>query len=155
MTTGPEDDALSELGRLVGLPGLRFDSNDSCQLVFNDGWHVTVMKELRRSQFYLHCPISTAADTATLDSALLSLMLRGNFMGRGAGGGSLAVGPDGRACLQSELAIRETDGRALLAAMERLLDCAETWAARLAAPGASPAAPMRPKMAPPLSRRMA
>jgi hypothetical protein len=56
-------------------------------------------------------------------------MLRASFLGVGAGGATLCIGPDQRAYLQRLLPLGAGDG--LQQALEQLLDHAEGWSARL------------------------
>ena len=126
------DDSLSALGRLMGLPALCFDGQGCCQLVFDERWLVTLVRQDARARLYLHCPISPPGVAERLDASVLQVMLQGNFMGRGAGGATLAIGQDRRACVQCEFPYAEAaDERMLMSGIEHLLASAETWAARL------------------------
>ncbi len=133
MTRAAADALLLELGDRMGLPGLHLDRNGCCRLAFDGRWLVTVAF-MPGGRLFLHCPIGVPATPEALDAAVMMTMLQGSFMGRGAAGGTLAIGPDRRPCVQRDLAIIETDGSALHAALEQLLNTAETWSARLQAP---------------------
>ncbi len=133
MTRAAADALLLELGDRMGLPGLHLDRAACCRLAFDGRWLVTVAF-MPGGRLFLHCPIGVPATPEALDAAVMMTMLQGSFMGRGAAGGTLAIGPDRRPCVQRDLAIIETDVSALHGALEQLLDTAETWSARLQAP---------------------
>ena len=154
MEQGALNASLSALGQLMGLPTLCFDDQGCCQLVFDERWLVTLVREDARARLYLHCPISPPGAAERLDASVLQVMLQANFMGRGARGGTLAIGQDQRACVQCEFPYAEAaDERMLMSAIEQLLVSAENWAARLESSPAESA--RRPKRAPPFTRSLA
>lgn len=133
MTRAAVDALLFDLGARMGLPGLHLDRSGCCHLAFDGRWLVTVAF-MPGGRLFLHCPIGAPAPTEALDAAVMMTMLQGSFMGRGAAGATLAIGPDRRPCVQRDLALTETDVLALHCALEQLLNTAETWSARLQAP---------------------
>lgn len=124
------DALLLDLGNRLAVEGLCLDAAGCCQLAFDQRWLVTVALHPAGDRLVLHCPISTPGE---FGAATLLAMLQGNFMGCATGGGSLAIAPDRRACIQQEIALAGNgpDGRALQQVLERLLAAAETWATRL------------------------
>jgi hypothetical protein len=133
MTRAAADALLLELGDRMGLPGLHLDRNGCCRLAFDGRWLVTVAF-MPGARLFLHCPIGAPATAESLDAAVMLTMLQGSFMGRGAAGATLAVGPDRRPCVQRDLAVTGSDLSDLHGALEQLLNTAETWSARLLAP---------------------
>lgn len=137
--TRPEglEAVLLALGKQLGLPGLCLDAHGCCQLEFQGGWVVTLVLHPHQDRLVLHCPISTAGEI--LPEIQLA-MLQGNFMGCAVGGGSLAVGPDRRACIQQELPLVALSVAAVQQAIDRLLAAAQAWSKRLqgVAPRARP-----------------
>lgn len=130
MNRSTADAILSDLGQRLGMPGLRLDDMGCCQLVFERQWLVSLVLHPSGDRLMLHCPITTPEATDLLDAATLLVVLRGNFMGGSALGGSLAVAPDRRVCVQFEVNLSGAD--ALQQDLERLLQAAQTWASRLA-----------------------
>lgn len=130
MNRSTADAILTDLGERLGMPGLRMDETGCCQLVFERRWLVSLVLHPGADRLMLHCPINTPQATELLDAETLLVLLRGNFMGGGALGGCLALGPDRRVCVQFEVRLSGAD--ALQQALERLLQAAETWAQRLA-----------------------
>lgn len=132
------DGCLSELGQRLGMPALRPDAAGCCQLLFDGRWLVTLALAPGGQHLWLHCPLTCAGPDLPADA--LALLLQGNFMGTGCGGGAFAIGPDGRVYLQQQIE-RQGAGE-LHNRIEALLNMAETWAQRLSTP--SQAAPGRP-----------
>ena len=73
----------------------------------------------------LHCPITAPQALDFLDSETLAALLRGNFMGCSACGGSLALTPDQRVCVQYELILPGSGIEGLQLGLERLLSPAD------------------------------
>lgn len=140
--TTPADAALSELGALIGIPALKFDTAGYCQLAFDKHHLVTVICAPAMQRLVLACPL-VQADTL-LSAAAHDTMLQANFMGCGCAGGSLGIAPDGRPCLQFFLAFAEIDGQTLLSHIDTLLDQAEIWSERIQRSETHPAAGTRP-----------
>lgn len=134
MNQGSASALIEELGRSVGLPALQLDAQGCCQLVFDKRWLVTLSLHPSGERLMLHCPICATHAPAMHDVAALQVMLQANFMGCAALGGSLAVTPDLRACVQSELRLAGAGVDALRTCLEQLLMAAETWARRLEQP---------------------
>lgn len=129
------DALVNDLGRQLGLEGLCLDASGCCQLAFDGRWLVTLVLHPSGDRLVMHCAISSPGE---IEPAALLAMLQGNFMGCAAWGGSLAIAPDRRACVQQEVALNQAglESRRLRQALERLLAAAETWALRLLEGGA-------------------
>ena len=130
------DGLLCELGKRIGIPGLKLDADSSCQLVFDQRWVVTLVFSAARKRWLISCPLSDRHVSIVPSSQ--AAMLRANFMGAGCAGGCLAVSPDGRPFLHMQLAHSETSESLLLETVESLLNQAERWAERLMAGEAGP-----------------
>lgn len=135
---------LLDLGRRMGIPALRMGDRGCCQLVFDGRWLVTVSLHPSGDRLALHCPISPPDSASRFDPQTLLALLEGSFMGCAAFGGTLAVTPDQRACVQHELRLAGAGVEVLEAAIEHLLAAAEAWAVRLAQGPGSPAPLSRP-----------
>ncbi len=133
MTRAIADALLSDLGQRIGLPGLQMDNHGCCRLAFDGRWLVTLAL-MPRGRLFLYCPVGSPDATGALEAATLLCMLEGSFMGRGAAGATLAVGPDRRACVQRDLSLALLDASSLHAEIEQILSTAETWSGRLASP---------------------
>lgn len=125
---GGLDVVILAFGEQMGLSGLRMDANGCCQLQLQGCWVVTLVLHPNYDRLVLHCPISTAGQ---IPSEILLAMLQGNFMGCAVGGGSLAVAPDRRACVQQELPLAVLTVKSLQQAIDRLLNAAQAWSTRL------------------------
>ncbi len=132
MNRSTADTFLLELGKRMGLAGLRTDDAGCCQLVFDRRWLVSCVVHPSGERMMLHCPITPPQALASFDVETLTVLLRGNFMGCSACGGSLAVAPDLRVCVQDEVLLPGNGIEGLQQALERLLQAAETWSQRLA-----------------------
>ena len=141
MTKRTIDELLDDLGRHVGMPCLKLDAAGCCQLLFDQRWLVTLMGQSAASRIMLHCPISSAQSGQCFGPSTLRAMLEANFMGRGTGRCQLSICTEGRACLLLELALAQTDGPALVHAVEQLLNQAETWSQWLEKEFNSPVTP--------------
>lgn len=125
----PASEALSELGRQIGIPALTFDKSGCCQLAFDQRWLVTLTYLPAPGRWYLSCPL--AERHTALPPGTEHAMLRANFLGAGCAGACLSVAPDSRPSLHLQLAQSEASAQALLAGIETLLNQAELWADRL------------------------
>ncbi len=127
------DGLLHDLGRRLGMEGLRLDDAGACQLLFDQRWLVTLLHLPGPGWIGLHCPVSAAGAAPALSQTVLLAMLQGSFIGRGAGGAgaTLCVGPDQRAYLQQVMGLEGTGSERLEQAIEQLLVHAQTWSQRL------------------------
>ncbi|WP_167784697.1 type III secretion system chaperone [Ramlibacter rhizophilus] len=155
MELGDLDRLLSDLGQLIGLPQLKADEEGLCQLLFGRAWLVTLVAHEPAGRIFLHCPFGTPDTAEQVDATALRMLLQASFLGHGAGGGTLALGPDGRLCLQRELLMVRLDGRQVLEEIERLVAAAQAWALRLAEAPAPVTAPAKLRPRPSLASRMA
>ena len=130
MNRSEVDALVNDLGRRLGLEGLCLDGSGCCQLAFDRCWLVTMVLHPAGDRLVMHCPIGPPGE---IEPADLLAMLQGNFLGCAAWGGSLAIAPDRRACVQQEIALNQAGvgSNLIQKALERLLIAAETWATRL------------------------
>ena len=120
------------LGAKLGINELCFSATDSCQLVFDQRWVVTLIHESNRQRITINCPIGVAGHCDQLSRAALLAMLKANFMEQGCPGASLSVGQDRRAYLQTAVSMQEAADNALHSGLEMLLNQAEHWETLLA-----------------------
>ncbi|MCA0326655.1 MAG: type III secretion system chaperone [Proteobacteria bacterium] len=126
------DQLLLDIGRELGIQGLRVDAQGCCRLVF-DGRR---MLELRAAPAQRRVLLSCRLDGALLQDSQAGLLLRANAWGAGTAGAWFAVDEVGRICLQHAVALMEDSARLLLNLIEGLLDAVERWEQRLRAPQA-------------------
>lgn len=120
------------LGAKLGINELCFSATDSCQLVFDQRWVVTLLHESHRQRITINCPIGATGHCDQLSRPTLLAMLKANFMEQGCPGASLSIGQDRRAYLQTVVSMQETDDNALHNGLETLLNQAEHWETLLA-----------------------
>lgn len=56
------DALVSDLGRLLGLKGLRLDESGCCLLAFDRRWQVTIVLHPVGDRLVMHCPISSPGE---------------------------------------------------------------------------------------------
>lgn len=134
MARAAADELLSDLGRRMGLPALCLNASGVCQLLFDQRWLVTLVHAPQAACLGLQCPV-TAPGSPLGEGGLLA-MLQASFLGAGAGGATLCVGPDQRGYLQRFLPLPASPEE-LEQALEQLLNQAEAWSERLSRPTAS------------------
>ncbi len=132
MNRSTADAILLELGTRMGLAGLQTDDSGVCQLVFDRRWLVSCVVHPAGDRMMLYCPITLPQALSSFDTETLTVLLRGNFMGCSTCGGSLAVAPDQRVCVQYEVMLPGSGAEGLQQGLEHLLQAAETWSNRLA-----------------------
>jgi hypothetical protein len=115
------------LGAKLGIDELCFSATDSCQLVFDQRWVVTLIHESSRQRITLNCPIGATGHCDHLSRGALLTMLKANFMEQGCPGASLSVGQDRRAYIQTVVSTPEALDNALHTGLEMLLNQAEHW----------------------------
>ena len=121
------DELISELGKHIGIPGLRADAQGCCHLVFDGSLAVVIRHVPAQSRWLLSC----ALEKQTLDAEGLRLLLRGNWLGAGFGGGWVGLDEQDRAVLHLPVPFADASASVLLQATEMLLDHAERWDKRL------------------------
>lgn len=128
---------MADFGQGLGLTDLTPSAEGVCQFVV-DGRHlVQVMDAGARGLVFLSCRLADHG----IDAAQAERMARANFLQAGRGA-ILCVAPDGRPYLQAALDRAACRAEALTAALEALLDQAESWTrgndARDVSPGRAP-----------------
>lgn len=120
---------INEFGLSLGMDGLCFDDDASCQLLFDRQLLVSIVCAF--DYFYFNCPVAMPELVRRLPSTMLLDILQENFMA--GSDATLAVGPDQRAYLQMRLPLVVTNLNSLQAAVEHLLNRGEYWSERLMA----------------------
>jgi hypothetical protein len=118
----------SDLGRALGIEGLAPEADGSCRLVFDGNRLVEMNAAPAQRRLLVSCRLAQSPGGG---AEALRLLLRGNYLGAGAGGGWFSLGPQDRLYLHSAFALADASGALLLHAIERLLDHADTWERRL------------------------
>lgn len=118
---------ISELGQSIGIAGLRADAQGCCRLLFDGNAIVEIRHVPAQGRWLLSCALASQAPG--LEG--LKLLLRGNWLGSGFGGGWAGLDEQGNAVLHLPLADAEASASALLVATELLLSHAERWTKRL------------------------
>lgn len=135
------DAALRELGAATGAGDLALDAEGVCLLAFEDGATLYLVLDAPAGELLLW----TAAGEVPAEGAepALRQLLQANLFGRGTGGATLALAPDGRTVvLARRLLLELTTGALLQGEIGAMLDrAAATSGALLAGPAEPPAAP--------------
>lgn len=121
---------LGAFGERLGIPGLTFDRQGCCRLVF-DGQR---MLELRAANAQRRMVLSLKLGSANTDLASHKerALLQANFWNAGTGGGWFALDERGHACLQQEVLLTEDSDAQLVVKIEGLLNSVELWERKLA-----------------------
>lgn len=134
---------ISALGEAIGIPALRPDAQGCCRLLFDGDQVVEIHPAPAQGRWLLSCVLrGRRAD----GPAALQVLMQGNHMGAGFGGGWAALDAQGQAVLHLPLAWSDASAPALLQAVELLLLHAERWALRLTE-GVASAVPQPHRMA--------
>ncbi len=132
---------ISALGEAIGIPALRPDARGCCRLLFDGDQVVEVHPAPAQGRWLLSCVLrGRRADGL----ATLQVLMQGNHMGAGFGGGWAALDAQGQTVVHLPLPWAEASAPALLQAIELLLQHAERWTQRLSESAASPAQHLHP-----------
>lgn len=130
MSKDSQAELLRGLGALIGIPHLGADAQGNCRLLFDQGVAVEIRHVSAQGRWLLTCTLSGGP----AESDLLRLLMRGNQMGAGFGGGWAGLDERGLVVLHLPLADQDASAEALLSAIEMLLSHGETWERRRQAP---------------------
>lgn len=127
---------IAELGEAIGIPALRTDAQGCCRLLFDGDRAVELRCAPAQGRWILSCALR---GQRAVDGAGLRLLMQGNHMGAGFGGGWSGLDAQGLAVVHLPLAVPEASASAMLNAIELLLNHVERWEQRLqeAAPAPS------------------
>jgi hypothetical protein len=124
------DSLLAGFGETIGIPGLAFDEKGSCSLVFDGNILVNVAVEERRRRLVLFSFLCELPRSSR--SKQFAAMLEGNFFWQGTDGATLSFETASRsALLMYPVPLEGLNPSALHMVMERFVNTAETWVARL------------------------
>jgi len=126
---------IAALGEAIGIPALRADAQGCCRLLFDGDRAVEIRCAPAQGRWLLSC----ALRGQRADGPALQVLMQGNHMGAGFGGGWAGIDAQGLAVLHLPLALTEASASAMLGAIELLLNHVERWERRLLE--AAPAAP--------------
>lgn len=112
---------LTQLGTAVGMPDLALNAHGECYLLI-DGHYLIQIVHHPRDCILMSC----ALDMHAPDAQQLRTMLQANY-GQTAGGIVLALGPDGKFCVQLALPCASAQVADLLEQLEALILEAERW----------------------------
>ena len=126
---------IAALGEAIGIPALRADAHSYCRLLFNEDHAVEISYAPAQGRWLLSC----ALRGQRAEGPALQVLMQGNHMGAGFGGGWAGIDAQGLAVLHLPLALPEASASAMLNAIELLLNHVERWERRLLE--AAPAAP--------------
>ena len=127
---------IAALGEAIGIPALRADAQDCCRLLF-DGDHAVEIRFVPAQGRWL---LSCALRGQRAEGSALQVLMQGNHMGAGFGGGWAGIDAQGLAVLHLPLALPEASASAMLNAIELLLNHVERWEIRLLETAPAPAA---------------
>lgn len=126
---------IAALGEAIGIPALRADAQGCCRLLFDGDRAVEIRCAPAQGRWLLSC----ALRGQRADGPALQVLMQGNHMGAGFGGGWAGIDAQGLAVLHLPLALTEASASAMLGGIELLLNHVERWERRLLE--AAPAAP--------------
>lgn len=119
---------ISALGESIGIPGLRPDAHGCCRLLFDGNQVVEIHPSSAQGRWLLSCVLRGRRADGPSE---LQLLMQGNHMGAGFGGGWAALDGQGQAVLHLPVPWTEATASVLLQAIEMLLQNAERWIQRL------------------------
>lgn len=118
---------ISALGEAIGIPALRPDGQGCCRLLFDGDRSVEIRCAPAQGRWLLSCTLRGQR----VDPSALQLLMQGNHMGAGFGGGWAGVDAQGLAVLHLPVPLPEVGANDMLGAIELLLDHVERWERRL------------------------
>jgi hypothetical protein len=118
---------ITALGEAIGIPSLRIDAQGCCRLLFDGDRAVEIRCASAQGRWLLSC----ALRGQRADGAAMELMMQGNHMGAGYGGGWAGIDAQGLAVIHLPLPLAEASADAMLNAIELLLNHVERWERRL------------------------
>lgn len=131
---GSAESVITALGAIIGIPNLVADNNGCCRLLFDANHLVEIRCASSQERWVLACTMSDQR----LDTAALQLLMRGNHMGAGFGGGWVGINEQDRMVLHLPMPMAQASTGNLLQAIELLLNHVDRWERRL-----TDAAPVR------------
>lgn len=130
MTTDTADGTatrlIADLGQRVGIPQLRPDAHGCCRLMFDGDQIVDLQPVPAQGRWLVSCTIRQHRP----DDQAVRLLMQGNYLGAGLGGGWASLDPKGCAAVHLPLAFHEASVDALLQVVELVLQHAERWLQR-------------------------
>lgn len=118
---------IAALGEAIGIPALRADAQGCCRLLFDGDRAVELRCAPAQGRWVLSC----ALRGQRVDGVGLQVLMQGNHMGAGFGGGWSGLDDKGLAVVHLPLALAEASASAMLNAIELLLNHVERWELRL------------------------
>ena len=125
---------IAALGAAIGIPNLAADTNGCCRLLFDANRLVEIRCASSQERWVLACTLPGQH----LDTPALQLLMRGNHMGAGFGGGWMGINEQDRMVLHLPVPMAQASPANLLQAIELLLNHVDRWERRL-----TDAAPVR------------
>lgn len=129
---------IASLGEAIGIPALHPDVQGCCRLLFDGDRAVEIRCAAAQGRWLLSCTLRGQR----AEGSALQLLMQGNHMGAGFGGGWAGIDAQGLAVLHLPLSLQEANASAMLGAIELLLNHVERWELRLLE-GATAAPSMR------------
>lgn len=118
---------IAALGETIGIPMLRMDAQDCCRLLFDKDHVVEIRCVPAQGRWLLSCTLRGKR----VEGPALQVLMQGNHMGAGFGGGWAGIDAQGLAVLHLPLVLADASASAMLNAIELLLNHAERWERRL------------------------
>ncbi|WP_142848255.1 type III secretion system chaperone [Telmatospirillum sp. J64-1] len=128
--TGRLSTLLAQFGEAMGIPGLTFDQNRNCCLVFDRQILVNIAHQERLNRVVLFSYLGRTPQNVAGRSLLP--LLEGNFFWQGTDGATLSIEAASRSIvLMRELPTDKLDLPLLQEGVERFVNVAEHWIGRL------------------------
>lgn len=124
---GSANSVIAALGAAIGIPGLVADGNGCCRLLFDASRLVEIRCTPPQERWVLACTLKDMH----LDATALQVLMRGNHMGAGFGGGWVGTNEQDRVVLHLPVPMTQASPVILLQAIELLLNHADCWERRL------------------------
>ncbi|MEC4720744.1 type III secretion system chaperone [Noviherbaspirillum sp. CPCC 100848] len=131
------DKIITELGQLLGMPGLGFSGRGNCELVF-DGHLAVSISPASGNSLMLASMVERGVPGP--DAGKLEALMRGNHLWQATAGATLSMSEDRSVWLLRELNAEALHAQQLLNAVEQHVNTLEQWMTRLRAaePAAAP-----------------
>ncbi len=120
---------LSSFGEIIGIPGLKFDEDNYCSLLFDDICINLEVDETTR-HLYISSPLGPIPENA--DQAFFEMLLEANYFFRQTGGAALGMNREANVIqLIYQIPMTGLDLPLFNRIMENLVGIAETWMTKI------------------------
>ncbi len=116
----------------LGLGALAFDDRDTCSLVFEDRFTVTLELDEGAEQLHLYTGLGKAPEDPIDQLTCFAALLEANLFGQGSGGANLALEPEsGELLISRGLSLKQLSPGDLQGVFLRFVHAADAWQERV------------------------